>query len=1064
MSVPRGSGRFGVGWICSTPTDLVAARQMLDEFWGETHQTNINDGEMFILGQVRRQNVVLASLPRSEGLSPNDAAMQVARRMWKRFNWVISILFVGTGSGIPNYENDDVRLGDVVVSAPRSRQQGVVYVEQGKMMKVLRMPPQSALEAFSVLASKHSKPGTEKMLGPENMVRNLRNMFPNDPNLKAKFSHPNKGSDLFFPPDYEHQDDDDDECSACDKRKAIFRSPRVCFEHEVHYGNIISGNESVDDTETRDHYKKEFHAIAVLEGAAELINKYPCIVVVGVCDYADSHKTALWHRFAAAMAAAFTKEYLETLAVEQGPVERPLEGGGTMTASILPEYFQALENQQQVLRNGQLRKGQRPDQTRSREEIIMTFEFQHLMRLRNQTSGEYETHTSYVPPAYAPCITPLQDFRKSMLQDLRLETHHRGTYVVLRAVTSSYAISGVAAVVEDENAGVVVLQLHNQAENTVNELLKKGTIMLLKEPYPKLMADGGYGVRVDHLSDIVFLPPYDERVPTCWRKRVPGWLRTAMGWKEEGNTFYKTGRYNSAIECYTQGLDTSPTDSEKQILILNLNLGLASLKLEQFDAAIRHFDLVLNTNGHSGKALWGKSQALHHLQKHLERHDILMCLQVRVPTFAPAKNVLPTAAKHLEEQLHGKYNFAQLYKEANKLRPPHLNHASFIGSVEVRPSGNKGRGLFTTKPVKAGDLLLCEKAFAHAYINSEDPDESLPMTLLVNAENRTMTMGAQAHLIKMVVQRIYRNPSPASTITDLHRGLYEGVKVREIDETPVVDTFLVEQTVSLNVFGCSLTTRGNNMKDTSPTNQPHRHGDDIFHSCGVWPTASYINHSCDSNSRRAFIGDMMIVRVSRDLPTDTEITFSYEEVDDDDVDKCANMCSHWGFQCGCAICKDIRSAGKATAAKRKNLKNALGRLFQSGSTQTDASRIELIIKLLAQTYSNPASNVPRLSVFDAQLALVNLYMVRGQLKKAINFGLQALHSAGFVIEGGRSSYTSPLVVVRWGLMMDGLIATWIMLADAYNIVAPAGGLRDSAWEYARISYQVCIGESETFEF
>jgi SET domain-containing protein len=46
-----------------------------------------------------------------------------------------------------------------------------------------------------------------------------------------------------------------------------------------------------------------------------------------------------------------------------------------------------------------------------------------------------------------------------------------------------------------------------------------------------------------------------------------------------------------------------------------------------------------------------------------------------------------------------------------------------------------------------------------------------------------------------------------------------------------------------------------------------------FHSCGVWPLASYINHSCFSNVRRSFIGDMMIVRATQDLRANTELLF-----------------------------------------------------------------------------------------------------------------------------------------------------------------------------------------------
>jgi nucleoside phosphorylase len=47
-----------------------------------------------------------------------------------------------------------------------------------------------------------------------------------------------------------------------------------------------------------------------MEGAGVWDN-FPCIVVKGVCDYADSHKNKKWQRYAAATAAACTKAFLK---------------------------------------------------------------------------------------------------------------------------------------------------------------------------------------------------------------------------------------------------------------------------------------------------------------------------------------------------------------------------------------------------------------------------------------------------------------------------------------------------------------------------------------------------------------------------------------------------------------------------------------------------------------------------------------------------------------------------------------------------------------------------------
>lgn len=158
------------------------------------------------------------------------------------------------------------------------------------------------------------------------------------------------------------------------------------------------------------------------------------------------------------------------------------------------------------------------------------------------------------------------------------------------------------------------------------------------------------------------------------------------------------------------------------------------------------------------------------------------------PSNVAAKGELTRAINRLVEQENGRYRFKQLYMEATKLRPPHLDHSTYFGPVSVRASGSRGRGLFTTEAVKAGDLLLCEKAFAHAFVDTGKAEHRQNMTLLINAETNLMTMGAQGDLIRMIVQKLYRNPSLASVITDLYHGSYEPVGVSDVDGTPVVDT------------------------------------------------------------------------------------------------------------------------------------------------------------------------------------------------------------------------------------------------------------------------------------
>jgi hypothetical protein len=139
------------------------------------------------------------------------------------------------------------------------------------------------------------------------------------------------------------------------------------------------------------------------------------------------------------------------------------------------------------------------------------------------------------------------------------------------------------------------------------------------------------------------------------------------------------------------------------------------------------------------------------------------------------------------EEKSGDYNFRQLQKKAKKLSPPQLDHATYIGPVEVKQTKAKGRGLFITKAVKAGDLLFCEKAFASAYTN-EDTKGGSKMTMLMNPETNRGFFGAQADLIKLIVQKLHCNPSLAPAFTTLYHGDYDRVSTTAVDGEPVVDT------------------------------------------------------------------------------------------------------------------------------------------------------------------------------------------------------------------------------------------------------------------------------------
>ncbi|CAD0055862.1 unnamed protein product [Aureobasidium pullulans] len=105
-------------------------------------------------------------------------------------------------------------------------------------------------------------------------------------------------------------------CKDCDPALEISRDAREDpLIPEVHYGVIASGNRLIKDATERDMIAKDSgeDCLCLEMEAAGLMNSFPCLVIRGICDYADSHKNDDWQEYVAATAAVYAKELLSYL-------------------------------------------------------------------------------------------------------------------------------------------------------------------------------------------------------------------------------------------------------------------------------------------------------------------------------------------------------------------------------------------------------------------------------------------------------------------------------------------------------------------------------------------------------------------------------------------------------------------------------------------------------------------------------------------------------------------------------------------------------------------------------
>lgn len=313
---------YHIGWVCALPKEMAAALAMLDEehpiLEGQQQQDNNN----YALGRIHNHNVVIACMP--AGADGLVNAANVARDMARTFPALRACLMVGIGGGIPNLgKSIDIRLGDVVVSQPDSTWGGVVQYDKGKaesggkfvMKGQLNQPPPVILQTLARLKAEHDRraswvPGYMT----EAIERNSRM-------AKTGYIFPTTPDRLY--------------CAECD-RDCETPNVHCASRHEgrkersdnspvTHYGIIASANRVVKDARLRDDLHNAFGALCVEMEAAGLMNHFPCLVIRGICDYADAHKNDAWHPYAAMTAAAYAKEFLYYVSPTQASHEKPIQ-------------------------------------------------------------------------------------------------------------------------------------------------------------------------------------------------------------------------------------------------------------------------------------------------------------------------------------------------------------------------------------------------------------------------------------------------------------------------------------------------------------------------------------------------------------------------------------------------------------------------------------------------------------------------------------------------------------------------------------------------------------------
>ncbi|KAN0069115.1 hypothetical protein V8E54_012744, partial [Elaphomyces granulatus] len=315
---------YTVGWICAISTEYVAAKAFLDEMHERPEILSRNDSNDYTLGEVAGHNVVVAVLP--DGEYGTSSAASVAIDMLRSFPDIRIGLMVGIGGGAPSRKND-IRLGDIVVSTPRSDQGGVFQYDFGKTIQgqsfqptgFLNQPPTVLRTAVNGLKAEYETEGHQ-------LEDAINGTLEKKPKLRKKYKRPDPDSDRLYQSHVLHLPNDESSCAiSCGDNPSnlILRAERTEDEDNpmIHYGLIASGNQLMKDALIRDNLAVEKNVLCFEMEAAGLMNRFPCLVIRGICDYADSHKNKDWQGYAAMAAAAYTNALLRRIVPQRVETE-----------------------------------------------------------------------------------------------------------------------------------------------------------------------------------------------------------------------------------------------------------------------------------------------------------------------------------------------------------------------------------------------------------------------------------------------------------------------------------------------------------------------------------------------------------------------------------------------------------------------------------------------------------------------------------------------------------------------------------------------------------------------
>ncbi|EMS19021.1 TPR and SET domain containing protein [Rhodotorula toruloides NP11] len=545
---------------------------------------------------------------------------------------------------------------------------------------------------------------------------------------------------------------------------------------------------------------------------------------------------------------------------------------GTATPSNTPE---AVADRVRAFRTAAIREQNRPPRhmpPSERLQLVETMEKTRSKVLRLLDGSDQSGGLNLlILGATKFCSTrPLQELKPITFKDMQVTKTHKGRVLLLRIVSVPCYIVGISFAAEDTNGRVEHITIYNlplhgiRTGPDLDALFPVGALCAIREPSFKMGgSENGHAVRCDSASDFYFLEPDSPILADArWPGPAPAEPRPAsFDWKALGNGYFAQRKDYLAVRAYSEGL--ARCSSPEQRLVYYLNRAQANLRLNNFGGAWRDTSAVLSflKAGISGgppraelKATIRRARALTGL-RHLERaHDEYNRAFELDQDELEVLSGRGLVGALLSQRDTGECNWAGLEELATGwMAPSGLPVADYFGPIKIARLEQRlrGRGIVATKAMKAGDLIIVEKALAVAA-NLPAERDFAPTAM----RDRPLL--------------------PFATHA-------------------TVDTTRLEAISLVNAFPLGRHKIGYEFIDN--------------YASGLFLVASMLNHSCQPNAHWMNLGDVVIVRARTAIAPGDEICISYvpsasSQTVADNILRQRAMTA-----CGCVMCEEMINDG-----------------------------------------------------------------------------------------------------------------------------------------------------------